>query len=125
MKLIALKPRFIRRVIQPCAVGHPDCSVVSPHTEHEYHVPCALTAADGVRFLCPKCFAAQPDGVGVHWVVCWRPHVPADIQPKPGRWEFVGTSLDDLSLVAGSSSVRLVGGCNAHFLVEHGDIRMS
>jgi hypothetical protein len=124
MRLTDLNPQFIRREIRPCAVGYPDCDTVSPHTEHEWHLPCSLEEADGIIFRCPKCLAAKSDGVGVHSVICWRPRVPGDVTPKPGRWEFTGTGLFDLSLVAGSSSVALLGGCNAHFFVEQGGIRM-
>jgi hypothetical protein len=122
LKLLDLDPQFIRREIRPCAVGYPDCTMVSVHTEHEYHVPCSFEEADGIIFLCPKCTLAEPDGV--HSVICWRPRVPGDVAPKPGRWEFTGTGFGDLSLVAGSSSVALLGGCNGHFFVEHGSIRM-
>jgi hypothetical protein len=126
VRLVDLDPAFIRREIRQCAgyEVNPECITVSPHTEHEYHLPCSFEEADGVIFLCPKCLAAQPDGVGVHSCICWRPRVPPEVDPKPGRWEFQGTGLGDLSLVAGSSSVALRGGCAAHFFVERGDIRM-
>lgn len=119
---------FIKRDIRPCA-GYgvdPDCRVLSPHTEHEWNVQVtSIDKADGIWLYCPKCFAEKGGVVGVHGVICWRPRVPADVGPKPGRWEFVGTSLDDLSLVAGSSSIQLMGGCNAHFFIEKGEIRMA
>jgi hypothetical protein len=81
-----------------------------------------IADADGVGFLCPKCFKTNGGRVGTHAVVCWRPRVPPDVDPKPGRWEFVGTGLDDLTLVAGSSSVLLSGPCGAHFHVRGGAI---
>lgn len=38
----------------------------------EYHIPVdRLEEAQGVRFLCPKCFAANGGKVGTHRVVCW------------------------------------------------------
>jgi hypothetical protein len=81
--------------------------------------------ANGIRFLCPKCFEANGGPVRTHGIICWDPTVPPDVAPKPGRWNLVGTSYEDLSLVAGSSSVLLTGnGCQAHFFVEHGSIRM-
>lgn len=85
----------------------------------------SIEDADGVWFLCPKCFAANGGAVGTHRVICWRPRVPAGVIPGPGRWELVGTSLDDLELVAGSSSILLPGepgGCGAHFWVRGGAI---
>jgi hypothetical protein len=82
----------------------------------------SLWAADGIWFLCPKCFQANGGRVGTHQVACWRPRVPQTISPTPGRWEFQGTSLKDLSLVAGSSSILLTSGCQAHFFVTNGEI---
>ena len=122
MRLRDLEAEFYRREIRPCHIGAPDCNVVSEHTEHEYYVPASFTDADGVMFLCPKCWLANAGPVGTHGIICWRPRVPAGVRPGPGRWEFQGTSLDDLTLVAGSSSVRLDGGCNAHFHVRGGSI---
>jgi hypothetical protein len=97
---------------------------------YEWEGPCefivavdAIAEADGVRMLCPKCFDDPPVGpVGTHSVICWSPKISQDHDPKPGRWNLVGTSIDDLSLVTGSSSVLLQGGCNAHFLVQHGRV---
>ena len=80
--------------------------------------------ADGVQFQCPKCYAEKGGAAGRHFVICWRPHVPREVAPGPGRWDFRGSSARDLSLVAGSSSVRLRSGCQAHFFVEAGAIRM-
>jgi hypothetical protein len=88
-----------------------------------------IAEADGVAFLCPKCFTANAGRVGTHMVLCWRPHVPQEIRPNPGRWEFEGTSFDDLTLVAGSSSVHIApgqpGSCEAHFWVRDGAIVMT
>jgi hypothetical protein len=78
--------------------------------------------ADGVSFLCPKCFAANRGSLGTHSVICWSPAVPQSTHPKPGRWELQGTGIDDITLVAGSSSVLLTAGCNAHFFVRGGQI---
>jgi len=84
-----------------------------------------IEGADGVLFLCPKCFETNSGEVGTHSIICWAPHIP--LLPDltgPGRWALKGTSVEDLSLVAGSSSVLLNGGCNAHFFVECGLVRM-
>lgn len=124
MRLIDLEPQFVRREIRGCHVGAPDCNTVSEHTDHEFHVPCELADADGVLFLCPKCFADNAGPRGTHSVLCWRPRVPAGVSPGPGRWEFEGTGYLDLSLRAGSSSVLLTGGCAAHFFVQSGGIVM-
>jgi hypothetical protein len=91
-------------------------------TDHIVEVD-AIALADGVMFLCPKCFDDPPIGpIGTHSVICWSPTIGQDHGPKPGRWNLVGTSIDDLTLVAGSSSVLLQGGCDAHFFVRDGRI---
>jgi hypothetical protein len=74
-------------------------------------------------FQCPLCFQTNSGPVGTHYVLCWRPRVPPQIKPAPGRWEFTGAGLDDLTLVAGSSSILLTDGCKAHFFIENGAIR--
>jgi hypothetical protein len=71
----------------------------------------SLAEADGVMFLCPKCFEHNQGPVGTHMVICWRPRVPLTRLPGPGRWEFEGTGCNDLTLVAGSSSVLLQSWC--------------
>lgn len=123
MKLRALDAQFIRREIRAC--DDPKCSTVSPHTEHEYHVYVdTLAEADGIQFLCPKCFAAHGGPRGTHRVICWFEGKVADgVEPGPGRWNPKGTGIDDLSFVPGakSNSVLLQGGCNWHGFVTNGD----
>lgn len=124
MKLADLDPLLIRHELRPCFAGAPGCSTVSPHLEHEYYVDVETIAeADGIRFLCPKCFTTNGGPRGTHSVICWRPRVAAHITPGPGRWEFEGSGLADLTLVAGSSSILLHGGCNAHFWIRAGEIQ--
>lgn len=83
----------------------------------------SLAEADGIMFLCPKCFAANQGRVGTHMVLCWfEGKVPDDLDPKPGRWNPAGTGLDDLTFVPGkkSCSVLLTSGCNWHGFVSGG-----
>lgn len=98
----------------------------------EYQQVDTLAEAQGVQFLCPLCFSRNTNedkSVGVHSVLCWdatRGVLPEET-PKPGRWQMLGTSIADLTLRAGSSSVLLLtgeDGCKAHFFVENGVIRM-
>lgn len=105
MRLLDLKPQFLR-----------------VKDERSFEYVDSINDADGVMFLCPTCFAKNGGSVGTHSVICWQPHVPQTIHPIPGRWKFVGTGYDDLSLVAGSSSIALRGDCNAHFFVRDGKI---
>lgn len=108
MKLSELEPYFLKR--EPDGSSTRDCS---------------FEEADGIIFLCPKCFETNKGEVGTHSVICWQPHVPPNVDPKPGRWKFEGTGIEDLTLVAGSSSILLLGGCRAHFFIEQGKVRMA
>ena len=77
-----------------------------------------MAEATGIKLLCPKCASGDR-----HWIICWSPVVPQSIMPKPGRWNMQGSGFDDLSLVAGSSSVSLTSGCRAHFMVANGEVK--
>lgn len=87
----------------------------------------SIADAHGVRFLCPKCFAANGGKVGTHSVICWSRSAgaPDSAVPGPGRWKLDGTGLDDLTLNAdppsGARSVQLNGGCDWHGFVTNGD----
>jgi hypothetical protein len=86
-----------------------------------------LSGAQGVRFLCPKCFHENGTSVGTHSVICWflGRGVSDEETPNPVRWEPHGTSLADLTLKAGSSSVKLTGeGCGAHFFIRAGQVEV-
>lgn len=79
--------------------------------------------ADGIFFLCPKCFVANGGNVGTHGVICWfEGRVPDDRKPGPGRWNPVGDSFANLSFVPGkkSHSVALLSGCKWHGFVTNG-----
>lgn len=85
----------------------------------------ALDQADGVWFLCPKCYVDNGGPVGTHAVLCWFVgRVPDDVDPKPGRWTPTGTGLSDLTFVPSpgrSHSVLLMAGCGWHGFVTNGD----
>lgn len=80
--------------------------------------------ADGIIFLCPKCFQDAGSKAGVHSIICWfEDRVPDDAKPS-GRWKPVGTGLDDLTFVPGKNplcSVMLLGGCRWHGFIKNGD----
>lgn len=104
MRLSQLEARFIKYI-----------------SDREYMEVDTIAEATGVQFLCPKCFQANKGPIGTHMVVCWDPSVPQTMNPKPGRWKLVGTGLDDLTLVAGSSSILLRAPCAWHGFVTKGD----
>lgn len=107
MRLVDLEPHFLSRI-----------------DDTHFRDVDRFKNADGIRFLCPKCLAANNGkSPGVHSIICWRPRVPQTTHPIPGRWEFEGTSYSDLTLKAGSSSILLTGeGCKAHFFIRGGEI---
>lgn len=109
MKLLELEPQFLR---------------YEPGFMH--YVP-TLAEAQGIRFLCPKCFLANKGKVGTHGVICWSSSrgVPDIAQPGPGRWKMSGTGYQDLTLSAEpgkSDSVLLLAGCVWHGFVRNGEI---
>ncbi len=106
MRLLDLSPEFLHLVSPGCHL------LVS-----------AIEDADGIMFLCPVCFRANGGAIGTHMIICWTPDIPLSEFPRPGRWRFEGTGYDDLTLVAGSSSILLTGkGCEAHFFIRNGQI---
>lgn len=105
MRLTELEPTFVKRI-----------------SDHEFFTVENLILADGICFLCPKCFQEKGDSKGVHSIICWAPNVPQTTSPTPGRWEMLGTGFEDLELKAGSSSVLLDGGCRAHFFIRNGEV---
>ena len=83
-----------------------------------------LAEAQGILFLCPKCFASAGNSIGVHSVICWFKNrgVPDDMTPLPGRWNPSGTGIEDLTFVEpGAVSVLLTSGCCWHGFVKNGD----
>lgn len=114
MRLTELKPQFIRHEVRDGAT---------------YHVRVdAIGQAQGVRFLCPKCYAANGGPVGTHSVVCWSRSrgVPDDVLPGPGRWTLDGSGYEDLTLNGDppgrARSVLLTGpGCGWHGFITNGE----
>ena len=99
---------------------------------HKYiHHVDTLAEAQGVMFLCPKCFKANGGPKGTHQILCWSRSAGASehAEPRPGRWQMVGTGLDDLTLNGdlagapgqGARSVLLLSGCEWHGFVTNGE----
>jgi len=111
MKLTELKPQFVK--YEPV------------EGRHGWRYTDDLAAADGIKYLCPKCWIANSGPVGTHMIISCQPGKVPDDFLGPGRWHLRGTSYDDLSLVGVTSdSVLLLGGCGAHFFVRAGQIEM-
>lgn len=88
----------------------------------------AIAEAQGIRFLCPKCFAANSGPKGTHQVICWSRArgVPDEARPGPGRWTIDGDGFGNLTLngdpPGGARSVQLNGGCDWHGFVTNGEV---
>ena len=93
--------------------------LTSPITTHAVET---VAEADGVCFLCPKCFS---DGgrVGTHSIICWKPHIPQDIPPRPGRWAMMGNTILDLTLEPSVNLDTDPQNCKAHFFIRNGEIQ--
>lgn len=88
----------------------------------------AIGEAQGLWFLCPKCFLENKGPVGTHAVVCWSENrgTPPDVRPLPGRWTISGSGLHDVTLSGEngkSGSVLLTDGCRWHGFVTNGEIK--
>jgi hypothetical protein len=87
-----------------------------------YHHVETLQEADGVWFLCPKCFVENhgPVGTHVHAIgfagLCLPGSYTQGSDGQDTRWNvgLSSTGLDDLVL---TPSIQTVGGCNWHGFV--------
>lgn len=77
--------------------------------------------AQGVRILCPKCFAENGGPVGTHSVLVPFADrgVPPDAMPQMPRWAATGNTFEDLST---TPSILIVGGCGWHGFITNGDV---
>jgi hypothetical protein len=110
-RLLELEAKFMRK----CATGG-------------YEATPDIAHAQGLMYLCPRCFVANGGPVGTHSVLNWFAHrgVPADEKPLPGRWNPSGNSIDDLTYVGpGSTSVLLTSGCEWHGFIRNGEATLS
>ena len=120
---------------------HPKYHTMPVHDEHWNYRDTdeGPEGAGGIAFDCPQCrihpekdeWRINSEGKMHHRLTL---HVPeafdADPRIGPGRWHLVGSGFDDLSLVGQGGTIGQPGssvlsqGCQAHFFVEHGRIRM-
>ena len=138
MKLTELEPQFLRYVMTPNVpmqiandpMNFPDGGThVEFRDQVSYHPVDTLEEAQGIKFLCPKCFEANGNSsVGTHGVVCWSRSrgVPDDAKPGPGRWKLDGNGYEDLTLNADPPnelrSVQLTSGCMWHGGITNGEV---
>lgn len=128
MRLTELEPTFVRyemkvetwtRVLgDPMTYkdGDPTEEVTGSREHTILGVPFA--EAQGIEFLCPKCFTANGGAVGTHWcnVTFADRGVPDEAgshntEGKPTRWTVSGDTFETLVT---SPSILLEGGCGWH-----------
>jgi hypothetical protein len=109
MRLADLEPQLVRMISQ----GH-------------YEDVADLSEAQGIMFLCPRCYSRNGGAEGTHSVLAWFRDrgVPSDESPGPGRWVVLeGSGVDDLTL---SPSINLENsrglGCEWHGNVTGGEV---
>lgn len=82
--------------------------------------------ANGIRFLCPKCFQKNNGPIGAHQIICWSRSLgaPDEARPGPGRWTFEGDDFSDLTLNGDpkgkARSIQISGGCGWHGFITNG-----
>lgn len=112
MRLTELEPQFMR---------------YESRDGHEYTCPVAgLSEAQGLWFLCPKCFQQNGGSVGTH--MCdvtfagrgaLDHHGSRNKDGKPTRWNVSGTDFDNLTT---TPSIQIEGGCNWHGYITNGEV---
>lgn len=132
MKLTELKPQFFRYEMRTETWD----TTTGPKTgPREYRIPVdSINNAHCIHFLCPKCFAAAGNNIGVHFIeVTFSGRGVPDEQGthnkagKPTRWDVVksglgspvmSTGLDDLTLVP---SILIEDCCGWHGYITKGE----
>lgn len=135
MRLLDLEPHFLRYeeredTWKVCRENHEhtdDCGEVVTGPRPFYVFVDTIAEAQGIEFLCPKCFTENGGTVGTHSVICWSRSrgVPEHAEPNPGRWTLAGTGYADLTLngdpPGNARSVLLTGGCAWHGFITDGE----
>lgn len=109
MRLMELDPHFLVR--KPTTVVG---------MRHVLERTSDLAVADGIRFLCPKCFKDNGGADGTHAIVV----------PFAGRalhergWQVSGTKFSDLTLRPSISIYTEKGGCGFHGYITNGEVIM-
>jgi hypothetical protein len=113
MKLLDLEPQFIKYE-------------TTNNGEIIYPRGIPIEQAQGLLFLCPKCFAENKGPVGTH--TCEVSFEGRGVLPhqgshnkdgKPVRWNVAGSDLQNLTL---TPSILLEGGCAWHGFITNGEV---
>jgi hypothetical protein len=137
VRLSILEPNFVRyedrietwdRVIGDEKTWRERGCPIEPVTgprEHRITVP-TLAEAQGIHFLCPKCYTENNGATGTHLVeVTFEgkgalPHQGIHGSGgSPTRWNVSGTNFEDLST---TPSILCIGGCAWHGYITSGEV---
>jgi hypothetical protein len=113
---------FVRHRVEPASPSHgrtlPDGSIQwGGFPVDVFGVVEPLGEADGISFLCPKCFAANGGPVNTHSLHVYfagrncPDRIGKNKKGETVRWVFSGIGLDDLVL---SPSILVEVGCEWH-----------
>jgi hypothetical protein len=116
MRLVDLKPFFVRYETRQ-----------EDGKEREYtHTVDSLGDAQGIFFLCPKCFAADGGEVGTHAIdvtFADRGALPNQgshgTDGSPTRWTVTGSDFSNLTT---APSILLIRGCAWHGFITNGEV---
>lgn len=95
--------------------GRPTKEVTGPR-EYLCNVD-TLQEAQGIMFLCPKCFRDNNGPVGTHR--CPLPFAGRGVDPAKNQWNVTGSGYADLST---TPSYLIVGGCSWHGYITNGQV---
>lgn len=130
MRLLDLQPQFLRHAVEPAGseLGRtlPDGTIQwGGFPTDVWYDQDQLAGADGIQFLCPKCFEANGGPIGTHSIHVYfagskvPPHLGTNREGQTVRWSVTkGTGYDDLCL---SPSILLLSGCGWHGFIGAAD----
>lgn len=137
MRLTELEPHFVRYETKieafPIAVGDEatwrerGCPTEERIGPRQYTVPIdSFGEAQGIWFLCPKCFLANGGAKGTH--CCDVTFADRGALPEQGshgdngeptRWTVSGSNYEDLTTLP---SILIKGGCGWHGYITNGEV---
>lgn len=129
MKLAELEPQFFRHAVKPAGpeLGRPmpDGSTQwGGFPTDVFYDTDVLAEADGITFLCPKCWAANGGTVGTHSIMIFfadrnaPEHLGKNKDGQTVRWRVSGTGYSDLVT---SPSILQQCGCAWHGYIGASD----
>ncbi len=110
MKLTELEPILLKRI-----------------NDKTHQTVGVLSDADGIMFLCPKCFAANKGRGGTHNIICWfNGRVLTPMNPLTKQWNPSGSNWKAFGFdPSGEQGIKVNGGCGWQGFIENGEVKSS